>query len=233
LTSLAGEQSGAQGSYCVSNAADGCGSCVDRFAEPQALSVLLPDDEITISMPDGTLVSGPLCQPACPPTLRIQTLGCEEEYQTVPFDEDQPLMLGLPEGSYAVWVDSHFEAPSGMAGQLHVGFGLVVTSTARERRLINLNGPVECPEAACPQLNVTTCQELETFEAVSLSADECLQCQGASCGADAGTTCDLFPCSDGATVIQGCCTDSDCNGLAPFCGRGAGPHGVCVMTDPL
>lgn len=230
LTSLAGEQLGVQGSYCVSNSADGCGACVDVSAEPQTLTVLSPGDEITISMPDGRLMAGSRCQPACPPTLRIRTL-CKEDHQTVLFDEDDPLLLDLPEGAYSVWVDSHFEASAGITGQLYVGFGLVVTPN-REPAVVNLNGPVECPQETCPQLNASNCQELDAFEAVSLSSERCLQCQGTPC-VDASDSCDSFPCSEGARVIQGCCTDSDCNGLAPFCGRGAGPHGVCVVHDPL
>jgi hypothetical protein len=113
------------------------------------LTVVHPDDEVTISMANGTLVSGTRCQPACPPTLRIQRLGCEDEYQTLLFDEDRPLILGLPPGMYAIWTDSHFET-SGMTGQLYVGFGLWVDPT-RERALINMDAAAfECPNTADP-----------------------------------------------------------------------------------
>jgi hypothetical protein len=170
LTSLGGEQSGVQGSYCVSNVADGCGACADRHAEPHTFTVVHPDDEIVISMPSGMLVSGTRCQPACPPTLRIQRLGCEEEYQTTLFDEDRPLMLGLPAGAYAVWADSHFEANSGLTGGLYVGFGLVVDAT-QERAVIDMDaGALECrPEDqdGGPELDSSTDSDAGSCESLT------------------------------------------------------------------
>lgn len=85
----------------------------------------------------------------------------------------------------------------------------------------------------CPQLGIANCQQLQGLPKVSIGIDQCEQCQGTACGGDAGRFCTTFPCVAGSTVIRGCCTDSDCSGLSPFCGHGAGPHGVCVMNDAL
>lgn len=65
-----------------------------------------------------------------------------------------------------------------------------------------------------------------------LTVEQCLACQGIACGTD--TTCDaLFPCVADRLVIQGCCSDEDCTGIAPFCGRYLGVNDVCVPDDDI
>jgi hypothetical protein len=60
----------------------------------------------------------------------------------------------------------------------------------------------------------------------------CLLCQGAACGAEA--RCDAqYPCVDDKIVIQGCCTDEECEGLTPFCGMYTGTNNVCVLHDDV
>jgi hypothetical protein len=126
-----GDQVGVQGSYCVS--AGGCGVCADRFVEPEVSTVVRPGDEITFSMPGGTLVSGTGCHPACPPTLRIESATCHPGGAGIrSLSEDRPWSVDLDPGSYRVWIDSNFEADDGLTGQIHTGFGLKVVSSSSD-----------------------------------------------------------------------------------------------------
>ncbi len=57
-------------------------------------------------------------------------------------------------------------------------------------------------------------------------------CQGVECGSV--ESCDVeYPCIDGTILLQGCCTDSECEGLTPFCGMYSGTHNICVLNDDV
>ena len=77
-------------------------------------------------------------------------------------------------------------------------------------------------------------RDCEALAAVSPDLDlaTCLLCQGVACGQEAA--CDAeYPCVRGAIVLQGCCADGDCEGLAPFCGMYIGTNNVCVLHDDV
>lgn len=87
-------------------------------------------------------------------------------------------------------------------------------------------GPAEC--------TVSGSRDCIEIGACSSDLDEggCTACQGVGCGTV--SQCDtLFPCVDGAIVVQGCCADSDCTGVTPFCGRFIGTNNVCVLHDDI
>ncbi len=66
-----------------------------------------------------------------------------------------------------------------------------------------------------------------------LTLERCELCQGIACGVEPDT-CDVeFPCVDGVIVLQGCCADADCEGLAPYCGMFTATNNVCVLDDDL
>ena len=87
-------------------------------------------------------------------------------------------------------------------------------------------------DLTCEQQDVTNCDAL-IAAGVGVDLATCQSCQGASCGADAGSPCGEFPCIDGVVVIRGCCSDRDCRGLASFCGMYTGPHYLCVTDDAM
>ena len=69
-----------------------------------------------------------------------------------------------------------------------------------------------------------------------LGDEWCTECLGQSCDGteDTGAIangCALFPCVDGARVVQGCSTDSDCGAFEGYwCGMGTSPHsGLCGL----
>ena len=81
-----------------------------------------------------------------------------------------------------------------------------------------------------------------------LGGELCLECQGQECTVQEGTRsliteteegsqmasgCDLFPCVDGARVIQGCSEDDHCTGFEGYwCGLGTSLNpGLCGL-DP-
>ncbi|MCA9662077.1 MAG: hypothetical protein KC486_27305 [Myxococcales bacterium] len=64
-----------------------------------------------------------------------------------------------------------------------------------------------------------------------LTLEECETCQGAACDSD--PLCDQYPCVDGSIVLRGCCTDADCEGLAPFCGMYIATNNICVDSDDI
>jgi ferredoxin len=132
LKSEGGEQIGAQNSYCT-----GCGRCVDRFAWLQAFTYVHPGDTVTIDVPEGMLVSGgELCVAECPPRFWVLR-GCSRSIQEHPAVEGEPWIVDLDPGTYTVLVGSHFEALTGLTGQLAVRFGLVVDAS-HERTVIDV-----------------------------------------------------------------------------------------------
>src|SRR5689334_6646734 len=64
------------------------------------------------------------------------------------------------------------------------------------------------------------------------TSQSCSSCQGKTCGT---TGCELFPCVNGAIVVQGCNEDADCTALpnTPFCGMHSAPDKVCVTQDDI
>jgi hypothetical protein len=65
-----------------------------------------------------------------------------------------------------------------------------------------------------------------------VSLDSCRQCQDATC-IQQNDPCYQYPCVEGKHVIQACGCDSDCEGIAPFCGWRASIHAICQESDPL
>ena len=86
------------------------------------------------------------------------------------------------------------------------------------------------PEATCAQRGITDCEALTSIDGVEVSLEECVRCQGAQPGTE--PSCAAFPFA-GVAIIRGCCSDEDCEGLAPFCGRFTAPNGVCVQDDAI
>lgn len=129
MTTLAGEQVGELSGSCLEKAGCGATSCIDSGAKPRTFTVARPGDEVLISVRNGTLVEGERCTPKCPPTLRVQQLGCGEfagEHQEL--IDGQPWVVDLAPGSYWLWVYSHFVSRDGWSGQIAAGFGLTVDS---------------------------------------------------------------------------------------------------------
>jgi hypothetical protein len=136
---LGGEQTGVQGSYCTE-----CGGCADTNIEPARFSVVHPGDELTFAMVEGVLVTGPRCQPACPPTLRIDRIDCDGlEHVDRLLTEDQSWTVGLAPGTYWIWLDTSFVADDGETGQTYTGFGLVIDASV-ERSVVDAK---EAPQA--------------------------------------------------------------------------------------
>lgn len=109
---------------------------------------------------------------------------------------------------------------------------LVVKLVASERfRFVSETdrGP-STPGAMCAQRGIMDCEALTSIDGVELSLEECVRCQGAQPGTD--PPCDAFPFA-GVAIIRGCCSDEDCEGLAPFCGQFTAPNGVCVQDDAI
>jgi hypothetical protein len=85
----------------------------------------------------------------------------------------------------------------------------------------------ETQNAACLVSGVSDCAYLAAHAGVDL--ETCEVCQGAPCDTPG---CQGFGC-EGVTVVRGCCTDQDCQGVTPFCGLHAAPHFLCVKDDPI
>ena len=145
LTTLVGVQSGIQGSYCGEFKETGCIRCVDREVGPEQVSVVRPGDDVTFSMPQGRLVEGENCSPACPPKLRIQRVDCgrvvsEQERRVT---EDRPWAVELEPGVYVLVLESRVDrATSGWQGEMSAFFGLIVDET-RERGIIGASAVAE------------------------------------------------------------------------------------------
>jgi len=86
--------------------------------------------------------------------------------------------------------------------------------------------------AACDAIVGST--DCEALVAVSgdLTLEDCQACQGIPCGQD--PACDgQYPCLDGIIVLQGCCSDEQCAGVAPFCGMFIATDNICVLSDDV
>jgi hypothetical protein len=133
MSTSTGEQQGANGSFCSGRSA--CFVCADRGIYVRGYTVVRPGDEITFSMPDGTLMGGgSACVPDCPPVLRVY-VTCKRQYRelkSVPLHEDEPWRPMLAPGSYILLADSHFTGNDGSGGGTSAAFGLIV-DTERER----------------------------------------------------------------------------------------------------
>ncbi|MCB9751358.1 MAG: hypothetical protein H6713_15385 [Myxococcales bacterium] len=84
-------------------------------------------------------------------------------------------------------------------------------------------------------MDIVGSQDCEALAAVSpdLTLERCQLCQGIACGQEPDECDGEFPCVDGAIVVQGCCADSDCEGLAQYCGMFTGTNNVCVLDDDI
>src|SRR5882672_5995203 len=50
LSTVAGDQAGAHGSYCGNARGSSCGGCADRGVGPQKMTIVHPGDELTITL---------------------------------------------------------------------------------------------------------------------------------------------------------------------------------------
>ncbi|HET8933715.1 MAG TPA: hypothetical protein VFN67_09760 [Polyangiales bacterium] len=139
MTSRSGEQQGAPGSFCAwGGGGPRCNNslCADRGYDTHESTVVHPGDEVTFSMPDGTLMSGgSACMPECPPVLRIFVQDCKGQYREVQrtaLNEDAPWLVSLPPGEYTLVADAHFTDEGGGGGGTSAIFGLIVDAE-RER----------------------------------------------------------------------------------------------------
>jgi hypothetical protein len=145
LTSLAGEQVGANGSYCGGPADPSCGfGCADRAYAAVQFTIVHPGDELTISMPAGKLVPGPHCNPECPPTWRLQAICPRRAEVDAAFVEDVAFRVEVSAGLYTLIADSHLEGDEGWAGSSSGVFGLIVDAD-RDRAIV----PADSVSTAC------------------------------------------------------------------------------------
>jgi hypothetical protein len=136
MNSLGGKQEGVNGSYCTDRVDLGCGICLDRETELRELTVVYPGDEITFTMPLGTLVASESCVPACPPSISLPAGTCyfpvvDERL----VEEDRSWAVDLDPGVYTIWLGTHFQGIDGLDGQASYLFGLLV-DPFREREVI-------------------------------------------------------------------------------------------------
>lgn len=70
-----------------------------------------------------------------------------------------------------------------------------------------------------------SCEEIGKATPDPATHDACSRCQGRMCG-ESG--CDIFPCVEGARIVQGCQADADCSAFSGTrCGRQSAPDLVC------
>ncbi len=93
-------------------------------------------------------------------------------------------------------------------------------------------GPYECPHLSCVDaIGSTDCAEIAAISS-DIDVAGCELCQGVACGQL--PPCDnQYPCIHGEISLVSCCEDSDCGGIAPFCGRYLGTNNVCVLSDDV
>lgn len=136
LTMSAGDQTGVQGSFCSNDDERGCGVCADSVRlTAKHFTIVHSGDQVTLSMPDGTLVTpGPdQCQPACPPQVVVTSL-CEDKGSSRTFAEDEAWTIDLDPGVYQLDASASFSADE-LHGQTEETFGLIVDD-ARERGVV-------------------------------------------------------------------------------------------------
>lgn len=142
MEAIGGQQEGTHGSACVGSRTMGCSACSDRRSPiPQKMTIVHPGDEVTFSMPAGSLVAG-TCDPACPPTALAQRFSCggaSDPVQEIVIEQGRPWTVDLAPGEYTVFLDTHFEGADGFNGGIYVGFGLVVDAAA-ERMVVSASG---------------------------------------------------------------------------------------------
>jgi hypothetical protein len=141
LGSSAGDQTGAQSSFCTKEVQRGCGVCADYASRvPKQFTIVHSGDSVTFGMPDGTLVTpGPdQCQPACPPQVAIKSL-CSNHTNERAFTEDEAWIVDLTPGVYQLDVGAMFEADD-LSGQTADTFGLIVDD-ARARGIVEAAAP--------------------------------------------------------------------------------------------
>lgn len=143
LGTQAGQQVGAEGTYCATKPSSNCDLCVDRDdVPPQQLTVVHPGDQATFNLARGTWS----CIAGCPPVIRIRRAGCGPALdESRAIDATQPWTVDLSPGTYTLWFSSSFETDDGH-GEVTDGFGLVVDPTG-ERGVLAAS-PV--PAGQCP-----------------------------------------------------------------------------------
>jgi hypothetical protein len=106
---------------------------------------------------------------------------------------------------------------------------LIAVTGSEAFRFVNdaSRSPVAETERGCEAGGLSDCALLAEHTGVDVTS--CAECQGAPCGTPG---CQVFPCQ-GSVIIRGCCSDTECGKLAPFCGRATSPHRVCVNDDAL
>lgn len=105
--------------------------------------------------------------------------------------------------------------------------GTTTTGTTDVTTSTTTGGPLVCDDI----VGSLDCAELVAVSG-ELTMETCMKCQGIACGQE--PECDSqFPCSDDVIVIQGCCTDEQCEGLSPFCGMFIAADSVCVLSDDV
>jgi hypothetical protein len=138
LSTSLGDQTGAPDGYC-SSSKSGCGVCVDiaMLPAPEHFNLVHSDDQVTLSMPDGTLtMPGPdRCQPACPPQVEIRSLCSNRLVSTQTFTEDQAWTIDLAPGAYLLDVSTHFRVGD-LDGSTGAVFGLIVDDS-HERAIVD------------------------------------------------------------------------------------------------
>jgi len=143
MRSEAGEQQGAQSTFCARTAS--CESCADdRRPVLRDFTVVRPGDRVTISMTGGAFTFPPYCSMHCGvPTYVFPSCGVGPGPGEGSVVEDEPWTVDLPEGSYVSDVHSTFQTDDGLlSGSTDVQFGLIVDS--KHAPEIILPGAMNC-----------------------------------------------------------------------------------------
>jgi hypothetical protein len=141
LSTSAGDQTGAQGSFCSNDDHRHCGVCADSARlVAKHFTIVHTGDQVTFSMPDGDLVTpGPdQCQPACPPQIRVTSL-CDDTVVSRDLTEDEAWTVDLEAGVYQLDADAFFSSDA-LHGQTDQTFGLIVDD-ARDRGIVQPGAP--------------------------------------------------------------------------------------------
>jgi len=142
LSSSAGDQIGALASYEVSCLDGPPGPIDDRYDGPiDHFNVVHSGDILTISMPDGTLISTDGCPPqsGCDPEIEIDSFCSMGYVTTKKFTEDQPWKFELMPGTYELRASTHFIAKKVGGGSGYV-FGVIVDNS-RQRAVVDVGAP--------------------------------------------------------------------------------------------
>jgi hypothetical protein len=134
LTSAAGTQEAAAGSFCVADPAHGVNTCGDAGpVYPVELTVVRPGDEVSVALDGASVVRAENCHSetgkgACIGEITIRPLGCERTTRVVPLTvgTGTRFALDVAPGGYEVDVFAYFAAEDRRTGDVSGSLGVLV-----------------------------------------------------------------------------------------------------------